>query len=150
MRQGTAGFSLLEMMFVLVIAAILLTLVVPGLGSLLARRNAQNARDAYVWLGMQARTLSMEQGQQIELRLDPDSNQAEVLKPDGSVVQKVDFASTYGVELSTSSGDVVTVCYTPRGFALSGCPGSEQRAGFRQGRDTAWALVRVLGQVVPQ
>ncbi|MGQ0560273.1 MAG: pilus assembly FimT family protein, partial [Gemmatimonadota bacterium] len=65
------GFTLVELMIVLVIGMIMMGFAVPGFTRLTQSKNAQNARDNLVWMAMRTRARAIERGQVWQLQIDP-------------------------------------------------------------------------------
>lgn len=144
------GFTMIEVIIVLAVSAILMSIAVPQIGRVQAQRAARNARDAFVWLANRARMASVERGETVQLSVDPTAKVAAMVTATGDTIDKISFTGDYAADVSTSGGGTVTVCYTPRGYALSTCPSSQQQVNFYGGADTASAVIRVLGQVVSE
>lgn len=147
MTDRRAGFSLVELLFVLIIAAVLIGLVIPSLGEIQARRAAGNARDAFVFMANRARAEALQRGQTVTLQLDVSDESAVLVVGTDTIAQPIDFAVEYGAAVSVSGGGDLDICYLPRGFADPSCPSTQRVATFTTGSESAGATVRVLGQV---
>lgn len=140
------GFSLVELMFVIVIGAVLVAMMLPAFGEMQARRSARNARDAFMYMAGRARAESIQRGRQIDLRLDPTTGRAVVVNPlNNDTIDRLNFTGDYKAAVTTSTGALVQICYTPRGYAT--CPSALRTATFKTGRDSARVRIRPLGQV---
>lgn len=145
------GFTVIELVIVLVLSAMLTILAIPRFTQLEAQRRAANARDAVIWLAAKARSAAIEHGVSYEMDLDADQDRAWLL-PRGAAdtLQVIDFAAEYGVEVSSEAASRVTLCYSPRGFAFScdaNSPSTAVDFVFSGGHRTATARIRPLGQV---
>lgn len=148
MEARRGGFSMIELLIVLMVGAILLGLVMPAFGSVQRRRAVQNARDSFVWLSMRAQSTSVERGLPVTLTLDPTAGSAVAVTSEGEGVDSITFNGEHGAIVTTSTGSAVQICYTPRGFAT--CPATTMYATFRLGSDSARVRIRPLGQVEAQ
>ncbi|MGH7483061.1 MAG: pilus assembly FimT family protein [Longimicrobiales bacterium] len=143
-----SGFSLVELLFVVLVASIMIGIIVPSFGQLQARRSAQNARDAFVFLANRARAEALQRGRMVRLRLDAaDESAALVVGVADTIAEPLDFQAAYGVSVAMNGGGDLEICYLPRGFADPSCPATEQVATFTAGSESVAATIRVLGQV---
>lgn len=150
MRTNRPGFTLIEMLTVVVIGAVLTGVAVGAFGRLTARQNAENARNALVHLGVRARSSAIERGERVILTLDPARDVANVRTESGELIETTRFRDEFGVDVTTDGDEVVTVCYTPRGFAQQGaCTNvvKDLTVTFRAGNHSKSARVKALGQV---
>lgn len=150
MRTNRPGFTLIEILTVVVIGAVLTSVAVGAFARQTARQNAENARNALVHLGLRARSSAIERGERIILTLDPAEDVANIRTDAGDVLETKRFREEYGVDVMTGTDEVVTVCFTPRGFAAQGaCTNVDKDLTilFRAGNHTKSARVRPLGQV---
>jgi prepilin-type N-terminal cleavage/methylation domain-containing protein len=145
------GFTLIELLIVIMIGAVLTSISLPAFGQLQARRGAVNARDAFIMLSVRARAIAIERAVVVTLDIDPGTNRVRILLPD-STVENMRFDLDFSADVTTSSGEPVSVCYSPRGYALQSCTTviSNEEVGFERAGATAVALIRPLGQVVRQ
>ncbi len=156
-RDGTptprGGYTIIELVVVLMIAATMLGLGVTSLTRASAERGAISARDTYVWLARRGRTLAVQRGTNVKLSLRVSSQRARLLLGT-TVLDQVYFYDQYAAKPLLSSGnDSLVICYTPRGVASGSCSvpsGSTvpvTTVTFARGGRTASALVQALGQV---
>lgn len=148
------GYTLIELLIVMVIAATLMTMAVPQFTRMLQAKNAQNARDNLVWMAARARARAVERGQTFLLEVDPATERAWIVRRNATVasdtVQTVDFSTEFNTTISTAANSVITVCYSPRGFAYScsaNSPAANTDVTFTHTDKTAVARIRVLGQI---
>ncbi|MGQ0815926.1 MAG: pilus assembly FimT family protein [Gemmatimonadota bacterium] len=148
-RRG--GFTLIELMIVLVIGAIGMSFAVPSFTRMTQTKNAQNARDNLVWMGMRARARAIERGQVWQLQIDPGTAKARVIQRGAaSATDSVVFSSEFGATVSTAGNAAITLCYSPRGYAFScavSSPTTDVDVTFTHNDKTAVARVRPLGQI---
>jgi prepilin-type N-terminal cleavage/methylation domain-containing protein len=153
LRRGHFGFSLIELLVVIVIAGVLIGISVPAVGRAQAQRRVMNARDSFVWLASRARMAAVERGRVARLELDPATGQATVILQlaTDSTLEVVRYWEEYGVAVGTESGTAIRVCYDSRGYAMeSACTmaGLPDMVLFTDGGQfAARARVLPLGQV---
>ncbi len=148
------GFTLIEMFTAMVLIAVLSSIAFGKFNKSSANRSAVGARDAYVWLGRRARALAIQRGTVVRMTLNPTTEQARLwlgqtgVKP--VLGSGISFRNDFKVNVATSSGDSIVVCYSPRGFALTGTcttSGLPKTATFSRAGQFAVATVQPLGQV---
>lgn len=156
-----SGFSLIEVVIVLLIAGVLGGVVAPQIAKYTSKRSVDNARTALVHTAAQARAQAVQTGQEVEMLVRPMSNSVVVVNAAGDTVAKLDLehgpvrATLVGTSAAngTPSNAEFVVCYVPRGYARPACgdyalPRTVVFASLG-GRDTARAVVNV-GQVERQ
>ena len=152
--SARAGFTLIELMIVLVIGAALMSYAIPSFTRMTKSRNAQNARDALVWMGTRARSRAIERGNVQLLQINPATERAWIVRRGGAAatdtLETMDFSSRYTTTLSTAANTRITVCYSPKGYAFS-CsaesPAVNVDITFTHVDKTATARVKPLGQI---
>lgn len=151
-----AGFTLVELMMVIIIGGVLLGIAIPSYTNLTKGRNAQNARDAVVWLAARARGRAIERGEVHLLEIDPPSERAWVVRRNSGTplasdtVETVNLSNQYATTVSTTANTKITLCYGPRGYAFScggGSPTGAVDVTFSHINRTARARVKPLGQI---
>lgn len=148
-RPRRDGFTLVEMLIVVVVAAVLLSAAVPQFGKLQARWGADNARDAYMSLAARARATAVQQGVTVWLTLDTDADEAVVYTAAPDTIETQDFAADLFAEVTASVSGPIELCYTPRGFAHPACTNvtAPVTVTFSRGAYDSQAEVKPLGQV---
>lgn len=143
-----AGFSMIEMLFVLIISAILIAMGTAKFESAQRTTAARNARDTFAWFARRARATAVERGEVVTLTLVPDSARARLTDSAGTI-DVIEFDQEYGATVSTSDSGDIAVCYGPRGFALASCSNTDlpQTATFARADRAYSARIQVLGQV---
>ncbi|MBI4408663.1 MAG: prepilin-type N-terminal cleavage/methylation domain-containing protein [Gemmatimonadetes bacterium] len=154
MRTYRWGFSLIEVLFVIVIGAVLMAIAIPKFGQVQLQRAVANARDSFVLLGARARITSIERGRNVKLGLDPQTDRAWICVTPCSAasdtLEIVQFRDDFTAEVDTPSDALVVVCYTPRGYANTNC--STGLTGtitveFEKSGQKSKARIQPLGQV---
>lgn len=151
------GFTVLELAVVMIIVGVIATIALPRMGNMQASQAAQNARDAFVWMGSRARARAIEQGTTQLLEINPAAARAWIVKRNptsaADTAQVVDFAVEYQATVTSSTGSGITLCYNPRGYAWdcdTDSPDADVQVTFQAGPRTAVARVRPLGQIERQ
>jgi prepilin-type N-terminal cleavage/methylation domain-containing protein len=152
MFAARAGFSLIELLIVMVIGGILMTFAIPGYTKMTAARNAQNARDNLVWMAARARAKAIEMGRVYQLQIDPTTEKARIIQRGATVpLDSVLFSGKeFKSTISTIANTVIVVCYSPRGYAFScdaGSPNANVDVTFTHFDKTAIARIKPLGQI---
>lgn len=144
-RQRRAGFSVLELVVVIVIGGILATIVGPTIGKVQARMDTQAARDAFMLYASRARSMAIERGAVTTLEVNTATDVV-TIRMGATVLDTYDFGAQHEVDLTGTS---FSVCYSSRGFALSTCTSlaADTDVTFSRAGETAAATMKVLGQV---
>ncbi|NIP80990.1 MAG: prepilin-type N-terminal cleavage/methylation domain-containing protein [Gemmatimonadetes bacterium] len=145
MRTRRSGFTVIEMLIVMVLGAIILGVGTKSYARAENRRAVINARDAMILTAYRARSEAVRTGRMIYLDIDPEDGLVEIATSD-SVLATLD-ADDYGARMV---GNETTLCYTGRGYALPSCGDNltaDRPVGFIRGRDTARVVVLPLGQI---
>ena len=139
------GFTLIEMLFVMLLGAVVLGVGTRAYSQVENRRAVDNASDAAVLTAFRARSEAMRAGTPVYLKALPGSDVIRVEDPTGAVLHTLDM-QVYAVDLI---GSDLSLCYTARGFALPGCTSFDdpQTLRFVRGVDTTTVTVMPLGQV---
>jgi prepilin-type N-terminal cleavage/methylation domain-containing protein len=141
------GFTMIELLIVILIGAVLGSIAVPQFGKQASKRSASNARDAFIHAAARARTAAIQSGDEVRLRVNPATDRVEIVdRLNNPVGDPLDFR-TGPVKARILGNAIVTVRYTPRGFAHPGSvPSRDVIFTSVQGRDSARARI-TIGQV---
>ena len=114
------GFSLIELLLVIVIAAVLMGYAVPQLNQARAKQAARSARDAFAWTAQRARVRAIQTGKTQLLHVNPNTERAWVVTKDDAtdILVTVNFQTEHEATLTTPGNAVISVCYGPRGYAF--------------------------------
>jgi prepilin-type N-terminal cleavage/methylation domain-containing protein len=155
-----SGFSLIEVIIVLLIAGVLGGLAAPQISKYTSKRAVHNASTALVHTAAQARAQAIQTGQEVEMRVRPTSNSVVIVSA-GDTVGRLDLASgpVRATLVGTAAGTATpstaefVVCYVPRGYARPSCGDDKLPRTITfaspSARDTARAVITV-GQVERQ
>jgi prepilin-type N-terminal cleavage/methylation domain-containing protein len=150
-RLVRPGYTLVELVMVIVVGAILVGLVVNGASAYVSRKRVSNARDAFVYLAMRARSAAIERGRNVSLHLSEAQGRITVnegCSASGAELERLHLENEFHAKVEAAK-DPITVCYSPRGFAIEGQTtiSAPTVVSFVIGKDTARARVAPLGQV---
>jgi prepilin-type N-terminal cleavage/methylation domain-containing protein len=149
-----SGFTLVELLLVLIIGGILMSYAVPSFTRITSAQNAQNARDRLVWMANRARSTALTQGRVELLEISPARNAAWIVRRGGTTAadttEIVNFTGEYTATVTTSTNNTITVCYSARGYAFV-CTGNSPTANvdatITHIDKTATARIKPLGQI---
>ncbi|HEX6559196.1 MAG TPA: GspH/FimT family pseudopilin [Longimicrobiales bacterium] len=147
------GFTLIELAVVVFIAGLIIAIAVPRMSHTIQEHYARNARDAFTWTANRARSRAIQTGSTVLLVLNPSNERAWVYKRNPTVtsdtIVSLNFSTQFQSQVSTASNNVLTICYSPRGYAYD-CTGggtNTVEVTFTHGVYTSKARVKPLGQV---
>ena len=141
--RARGGFSIVELVVVIIIAAVIMGMSVGAYHKVADNRSVKSARDTYGWMARRARAAAVQRGQRIRLVLVLGTAQA-ILR--STPEDRVDFRKEYGATVTTSVTDSLVLCFDPRGMTCS-TAGLPATVTFSRGGATAVATVQALGQV---
>lgn len=152
MRHRCSGFTMIEMVFVLLIGAILTSIALGSFQNVQSRFAARSAKQMYATLHQRARAIAIEKGEIIVIAVDLAGDSAWIRR--GPVRSDVThFRSELNVDLRGTTSYIM--CMTPRGYADLKCGGlgsatstSPIRLEFWRNQDSTSVWVLPLGQLV--
>ena len=142
------GFTIMELVFVIVVGAILQGMAIQAFGQARSKMAASGARATFVMYHSRARSAAIETGAQSGLAIDAISDSLAVVRS-GVVVDAIDLWEEFGVNVITDSADLF-MCMGPRGLALPSCNTftAAQTIFFVSGVDTSQVELLPLGQLI--
>lgn len=142
------GFTILELVVVLMVGAILTGIAIQSISSVQGRTSVRQARNLYVTVHARARAQAVEFGQEVLLRIDPGGDSAWISRND-TTLEVVRFRTDLGVSIGGIES-TLTVCMNARGFAdtKTGCNNAERTLQFTQAGNSSSVTILPLGQVV--
>lgn len=122
-RGMRPGFTIIELLIVLMVGAMLAGLVGPAVASVQKQLNLDNAALGVVTLGSRARAYAANRGATAVLRLDPTADRITIRMDDDTLSDgRLDLQDRYATDMALSDGGgTLDLCYTARGFVESSC-----------------------------
>jgi prepilin-type N-terminal cleavage/methylation domain-containing protein len=111
-----SGFSLIEVLVVIVIASVLMAIVVPRYGSIVGAMNLRSAKQEIAAVMAQARGTAIQTGRTV--RVVRSTNLVSLITDVGAgpvIVTQLDLGSQFGVTVSSTTD---TVAYDSRGLVI--------------------------------
>lgn len=148
--RARPGFTVVELLFVMLIAGVLGALSLPQFARYMSRRNVVNATDSFRLSAARARAAAVERGDVMLVVVRPLQDSILIMSADATdTIDVLDYAAGE-IQVDVIAGSSLVVCYVPRGYAHPGCGSGNilpQRVGFSGGTDTAWVTINAVGQV---
>ena len=147
MSKQTAGFTLIEVLVVLVLGSVLVGIGLSGFGDTQSALAVRQARNVFNGMAARTRAHAIEAGFTTVLITDARGDSVMIFK-DGAVVENVRFGEEMQIDIQAES-PVTTVCMNPRGFADTDCNSfsSAAQIAFVRGTRTETLEILPLGQV---
>ena len=147
--MGRKGFSLIEMMFVFVLAGVIMAIGFPRLRNSLEKQNIRNSKALLTTLVATARGTAVQRGCNATLNMTTDSVWVTACQVNGTgtnvlVGTKKLVGSEFGVGLAPSGASIV---YDPRGIATVFAQTSIRITGAHYADSV---LINPLGKVIRQ
>ncbi len=144
MIRSREGFTVIELLIVMIIGSVLATIVSQSLSAYNRRRALDDSRAAVFHMAARARALGIDRGS-ATLDIDPGLDTV-TLSQAGDTLAILDIDADYGADLV---GAAISICYSSRGFALSSCTSftANQTLTLQYQGETVGLLVRPLGQM---
>ncbi len=157
-RRGRPGFTLVELLFVVLIAGILMSFAMPAFREYISRREVINARTAFMMAATRARAAAVERGDVVVLMTRIYRDSVFVMSADGAdTLEVIDYRNgeIKANILLNNTPAPFRICYLPRGFVHPSCQDGgylPATIGFTNwsGADTVWAGINAVGQVEPR
>lgn len=143
------GFTLIEMVVVIMVAGILLSFSVNAFGNIRSRFAVRDARQAFTSLHARARAQAIEYGRTTEFRFDVTGDSIWVERND-TTLTRIHLQNEFGVDMtSNQSQTVYTLCMNTRGFGKTGCTDftANLTIEFSNGDDTESLGMTPLGAI---
>lgn len=140
-----SGFTLIEMLLVLVISSLLISIGMRESPKLWNKRAVDGAADAVSSIAYKARSEAIIGGQPIFVWVLPDDGIVQMGRSTSDLLETVAMSDHH----VTMSGDELQLCYTARGYAMPGCTNftSPKEIAFTRGDRTRVITVMPLGQM---
>lgn len=144
-RIGRRGFTLLELLIVIVVGGILTSITFVSFSRVHGQLGSSAAATNFLSLHSQARAVAVERGGLATFILDQNAATVRI-EFDGAVINQLDLGREFDV--TVDAGGNLTQCFTPRGIADLGCTTFERpvTVSFTRGNRTAQVELLPLGQ----
>lgn len=159
MKRTPAGFTLIEMVFVILIGSILTSIALAGFQNVQTRFAVQGAKEMYMTLHQRARSKAVEMGETVIFFVYPQGDSAKIFSASEGSTDLTRFDEQLNVDVRTRTNGDFSVCMTPRGYADYNC-GSYTNFGMTQtysdtvrlefwmNEDSASVLILPMGQLI--
>jgi len=149
MYDGRSGFSIIELVVVLMVGSVLTSIAITNFNGVSGRFAVKGAQQTLMSMHARARIQAVEYGQTVRLHVDPAGDSV-WLSRDSEVLDVMDFGEEFNVDVQTSTASEVRLCMNPRGFADTGCNSftSPVTVTFLLMSDVASVVILTLGQMV--
>jgi len=158
MTRRTAGFTLIEMVFAILIGTILTGIALSTIQTAQSRYATRSAKNMYATMQQRARSRAIESGETILLFVDTAGDSAYTYTLTGGLHDVVRFRPDLNVDIR-SSASMFMLCMTPRGYADYECgslrmygvtasSNSATRLEFWRGGDSTSVVILPMGQLV--
>lgn len=146
--QKRRGFTIIEMITVILVGAILVTIAFSAFGTVSRRYSAREARNSFEALHARSRAQAIEYGQTIEFRAEADGDSIWIERND-STLEKIRLMNQFGVDLMSNPASV-TLCLNSRGYGDEDCSDVSTAVtfAFATSSDTISIEMLPLGQLV--
>lgn len=159
MKRRPSGFTLIELVVVILIGSILTSIALSSFQNVQNRFAVQGAKEMYMTLHQRARSKAVEMGETVMLLVYVQGDSAVIFSPSEGITDVTRFDEQLNVDLRTQNNFSYLMCMTPRGYADYNC-GSYGNFGFTQtyadtvrlqfwlNADSTSVLVLPMGQLV--
>ncbi|MFO8174886.1 MAG: type II secretion system protein [Longimicrobiales bacterium] len=148
MKRRTRGFTLIEVLIVIVIAGILTSMAVKGFGATSTALAARQARNVFSSMAARARAQAIESGMTTVLIASVAGDSVMIQGQGGNIVENVRFREELNVDIRSTVSEF-RICMSPRGFADTNCNSfsSALEVSFVAGTNTETIEILPLGQI---
>jgi len=163
MRQKSGGFTIIELLVVIMIGSILTGVALSSFNNAQSRFAVRSAKQVYATWHQRARSRAIESGETIIMVVWVTGDSAATVTRDGGTLVFDDvqrFDDELGVSLRNQGNVDFYMCMTPRGYADQNCGSWGATGGltatfsdtvrlqFWQNADSASVLLLPMGQVI--
>jgi prepilin-type N-terminal cleavage/methylation domain-containing protein len=147
MRRSRAGFTVIELLVVVIVGAMLTQLAIKGFGLTASEMAAREARYVFNSMAARARAQAVESGVTTILVADAEGDSVLVIA-NGGVAETVRFGEELGVDIKTADR-FTRICMNPRGYANPDCNSFDTmiQMSFYQGSKSTSIEILPLGQI---
>ena len=147
MLKGRNGFTVVELMVVVVVMLVITSFTTRSIAAVQAKYSSRAARDVFAGLVAQTRSHAIEQGVPTWMFASAAGDSAAIWDG-GGFIGSVHFDEEFEVDLRLSNPTMV-LCMTPRGYASDMCTSFStiQKIGFQSAAELDTLMLYPLGQV---
>lgn len=148
MRTGDRGFTLIEMLLVIIIMGIVLSMASPKLGTAAAQMAVHNARNEVSAMISLARALAVQNGRRASFIQEGNTVRVELALGYGSATDTIatrDLAGQHKVTVGPSQA--LEIPFDPRGFAIRSSTDGSRIISVRRDAFTDTVCVIGLGKI---
>lgn len=147
MPHSRTGFTLIEVVIVLMIGVILTTIALSSFGGAQDRLAVRQARSTFAGLHARTRAQAIERGEMARLFVDTDRDSVWI-EMGGDQIETLRFRENFNVDIQAPV-TLLRLCMNPRGFAETSCNSftTPQTVTFAARGYTASTEIQTLGQL---
>jgi prepilin-type N-terminal cleavage/methylation domain-containing protein len=147
MKRQKSGFTVVELLMVLVLGVIMTSMALKGFGMVANQFAAREARGVFQGMVARTRAQAIESGFTTMLIADAQGDSVMVWA-NGRIVENVRFREELGVDIQAYQ-PLTRICMTPRGFANPDCNSfsSTIKMAFVRGPKTNTIEILPMGQI---
>ena len=147
MDRRKNGFTLIEMLTVIMLGAVLTGFAMKGFGVTGSQTATRQARNVFSGMAARARAQAIESGQTTRLIADARDDSV-IIVANGQIVEEVQFGGEMEIDIRATQ-DVTQLCMNPRGYASQDCNSfnTTVEVAFFQGNESRSLEILPLGQI---
>lgn len=149
MKRGPPGFTVVELVFAILIGGILTSIAIATFNGAYGGYVVRGARDSFVAMHARARAQAIELGENVILDIHSAGDSVSIRTEGGDLLESLRFDEQRQVEL-LPAGTSLQLCLSPRGYADESCTSftSPKRLEFWHNADSVGVGILPLGQLV--
>ncbi|MBT8397970.1 MAG: prepilin-type N-terminal cleavage/methylation domain-containing protein [Gemmatimonadetes bacterium] len=147
MKRQNRGFTVIELMIVVVLGTIMTSMAIKGFGMVSNQASAREARNVFQGMVARTRAQAIESGLPSILIADAQGDSVMIIGTNG-IMENVRFGEEMGVDIQTTER-LTRICMNPRGFANTDCNSftSAIKMSFVRGPKSKSIEILPLGQI---
>lgn len=150
MKRSSSGFTILELMIVLMVGGVITSIAVRSFSDVRDRLIQRQSQRAFQAMNARARAMAIESGTFVKFNLDTSGDSIWIERND-TTLELVNMMTEYGTDI-VASATVMTNCFNSRGYADASCTSYSTMsvAGFRSAGVTRYIFMLPMGGMVEQ